>query len=181
MILDPPACLNLPVLLPLPCIERPDQQLLIYFYGLQFNNASQITLIPTMFLTKLSLLLFYLPLFTTPNCRTKTYSIIRFLIVFLMLFYLTNLLIAIWPCIPRSKLWTPTKTGNCVNYKTLFITSGTINTVADFVLLLLPLTQVQRQPISRRRGIGVTFILVLGLLYVMTLNSSKDETKVANR
>ena len=119
-----------------------------------------------MFLTKLSLLMFYLRLFTTPNCRTKTYSIIRFLMVFYMLFYLTDLPIAIWPCIPRSKLWTPTEAGNCINYRTFFLISGIINTVADFSLLILPITQIRWQQMSRRRQSGVSCVLIIGLLYV---------------
>ena len=130
-----------------------------------------------MFLTKLSLLIFYLRLFTTPNCRTKTFSIIRFLIVFYMLFYFTNLFIVIWPCVPRSRLWTPTAIGQCVNFRALFITSGTINTVADFILLILPITQIGRQKISRRRRIGVSVLFIIGLLYVKPLNLNIDRTQ----
>ncbi|KAK0514360.1 hypothetical protein JMJ35_002977 [Cladonia borealis] len=153
---------------------------------IKFENASQITLIPTIFLTKLSLLMFYLHLFTTPNRKTRIYWIIRFLVVFYMLFYLANLPITIWPCVPRSRLWTPTEAGHCINYKAVFIVSGTINVVADFILLILPITQLQRQQISRRRKTGVSFIFIIGLfacissimqLYTNVLStSSPDKT-----
>ena len=125
--------------------------------------------------------MFYLHLFTTPNRKTRIYWTIRFLIGFYMLFYLANLPITIWPCVPRSRLWTPTEAGHCINYKAVFIISGTINVVADYILLFLPITQVRRQQMSRRREIGVSFIFIIGLLYVKSLNSSNNKTQVADK
>ena len=125
--------------------------------------------------------MFYLHLFTTPNHKTRTYWIIRSLMVFFMLFYLTNLPVAIWPCVPRSRLWTPTEAGHCINYKVVFITLGTINAVANFFLLILPISQIRWQHMSRRRKIGVSFIFIIGLLYVNTLNLSMDGNWVADR
>ena len=125
--------------------------------------------------------MFYLRLFTTSNRKSRILWIIRSLMVFFMLFYMANLPVAIWPCVPRSRLWTHTEAGHCINYKTVFITLGTINAVADFVLLILPISQVQWQQMSRRREIGVSSIFMMGLLYVKTLSKRTNKTLVADR
>ena len=125
--------------------------------------------------------MFYLSFFTNPSRKTRIYWTIRFLIVFYMLFYLANLAITIWPCVPRSRLWMPTEAGHCVNYKAVFIILGTINVVTNSILLILPITQVRRQQMSRRRAIGVSFVFIIGLLYVKPLNSSIDTNCAADK
>ena len=124
--------------------------------------------------------MFYLHLFTTPNHKTRIYWIIRSLMVFFILFYMTNLPVAIWPCVRRSRIWTPTEAGHCINYKAVFITSGTINAVADFVLLILPVSQVRWQQMSRQKTLGLSSIFIISLLYVKTLRSSIDTSWLAD-
>ena len=88
------------------------------------------------------------------------------MILFNFLFYLANLPVEIWPCVPRSKLWTPTEPGHCINNEEVFVAGGTINVVSDFTILLLPIVEVWRLQMSTRRKIGVSAVFATGLLYV---------------
>ena len=89
------------------------------------------------------------------------------MILFNFLFYLANLPVEIWPCVPRSKLWTPTEPGHCINNEEVFVAGGTINVVSDFTILLLPIVEVWRLQMSTQRKLGVSAVFATGLLYVV--------------
>lgn len=128
-------------------------------------NGIEISYIPIIFITKLSILLLFLRVFV-PGGRTRTYWIIQSVILFNFLFYLANLPVEIWPCVPRSKLWTPTEPGHCINNEEVFVAGGTINVISDFTILLLPIVEVWRLHMSTQRKIGVSAVFATGLLYV---------------
>lgn len=92
------------------------------------------------------------------------------MILFNFLFYLANLPVEIWPCVPRSKLWMPTEPGHCINNEEVFVAGGTINIVSDFTILLLPIVEVWRLHMSTQRKIGVSAVFATGLLYVCCAN-----------
>ena len=131
----------------------------------QIANGVEIAYIPTIFAAKLSILLLYLRLFV-PHGRTKTWYTIQGLIIFNALFYFANLPIEIWPCVPREKLWMPTKPGHCINNEAVFVAGGSINMVSDFAILAIPIVTVWRLQMSQRKRIGVCAIFACGILYV---------------
>ena len=131
----------------------------------QIANGIEIAYIPIIFITKLSILLLFLRIFV-PGGKNRTYWIIQGVILFNFLFYLANLPVEIWPCVPRSKLWMPTEPGHCINNEEVFVAGGTINVVSDFTILLLPIVEVWRLQMATQRKIGVSAVFATGLLYV---------------
>lgn len=125
-------------------------------------NGIEIAYIPIIFITKLSILLLFLRIFV-PGGKNRTYWIIQGVILFNFLFYLANLPVEIWPCVPRSKLWTPTEPGHCIKNEEVFVAGGTINVVSDFTILLLPIVEVWRLHMSKERKIGVSAVFATGL------------------
>lgn len=99
-----------------------------------------------------------------PNGKGATYYMIHFVIWFNLLFYIANIPIEIWPCIPRRKLWEPQIPGTCLNNERVFIAGGTINVVSDFAILLLPLVSIAKLQMPMRRKIGVSTIFATGFL-----------------
>ena len=97
------------------------------------------------------------------------------MILFNFLFYLANLPVEIWPCVPRSKLWTPTEPGHCIKNEEVFVAGGTINVVSDFMILLLPIVEVWRLHMSKERKIGVSAVFATGLLYVCCICYERRE------
>ncbi len=120
---------------------------------------------PIIFITKLSILLLYLRIFV-PSGKPKIYYAIHFVIWFNLLFYLANIPIEIWPCIPREKLWSPSLPGHCINDDLVFVSGGIINVVSDFAILLLPIMSIWRLQMPTRRKVGVSAVFATGLLYV---------------
>ena len=142
----------------------------------QIANGIEIAYIPTIFITKLSILLLFLRIFV-PSGKNRTYWIIQGVILFNFLFYLANLPVEIWPCVPRSKLWTPTEPGHCIKNEEVFVAGGTINVVSDFTILLLPIVEVWRLHMSTQRKIGVSAVFATGLLYVCYL-CKREKAKI---
>ena len=133
-------------------------------------NGVEIAFIPTILFAKNSILLLYIRLFVPGKGggwrnKTKTWWIIQSVIMFNALFYIANLPIEIWPCIPRRKLWMPSIPGSCINNEAVFVAGGSINMVVDFMILAIPIVSVWRLKMSIRRRIGVSAIFATGILY----------------
>ncbi|CAD6591223.1 MAG: hypothetical protein ASARMPREDX12_005038 [Alectoria sarmentosa] len=143
-------------------IHQWDIQVINLIRWTKVANGIEIAYIPIIFITKLSILLLFLRIFV-PSGKTRTYWIIQGVILFNFLFYLANLPVEIWPCVPRSKLWTPTEPGHCIKNEEVFVAGGTINVVSDFTILLLPIVEVWRLHMSTQRKIGVSAVFATGL------------------
>lgn len=143
-------------------VHQWDIQIINLIKWTKIANGIEIAYIPIIFITKLSILLLFLRIFV-PGNRNRTYWIIQGVILFNFLFYLANLPVEIWPCVPRSKLWTPTEPGHCINNEEVFVAGGTINVVSDFTILLLPIVEVWRLQMATQRKIGVSAVFATGL------------------
>lgn len=138
----------------------------------QLANVIEIIYNPIIFATKLSILLLFLRIFV-PNGRSTTYYTIHVLIWLNLFFYIANVPIEIWPCIPRKKLWTPSLPGHCLNNERVFVAGGAINVVSDFAILLLPVVLISRLQMPLKKKIGVSAIFATGFLYVSPLALSR--------
>lgn len=99
-----------------------------------------------------------------PNGKTVTYYMIHLLIWFNLLFYIANIPIEIWPCIPRRKLWEPSVPGTCLNNERVFVAGGSINVVSDFAILLIPLVSIAKLQMPMKKKLGVSTIFATGFL-----------------
>ena len=105
---------------------------------MQLANIFGIYYIPLIFVSKLSILLQYLKLFT-PNHTGKTYWSIHFLIWSNLLFYLTIMLAAL-------------------------VAGAVINVISDFAILVLPIGKIWQLHMSPRRKLGVCAVFSAGVL-----------------
>ena len=123
---------------------------------------------PIIFFAKLSVLLLYLRIFVIAP-GTKTYYTIHFIIWFNMLFYLANVPVEIWACVPRRKIWQPTLPGHCLNNDAVLITGGVVNIVTDWAILSIPLFLIGRLQMPLLKKIGLLAVFATGFLQVTPL------------
>ena len=131
--------------------------------GTQLVNVEQILYCPLIFLTKLSILLQYLRIFV-PNHAGKLYYTVQLIIWLNLLFYTATALVEIFTCMPRKKIWEPSTPGRCVNIGILVITTGAINVISDFSILMLPLSSIWGLQMPRKRKIALSAVFATGLL-----------------
>ena len=129
----------------------------------KFTNITSIFYAPLIFITKLSILLQYISIFV-PTHRSQLFYWIYALIWTNFLFYLADMLVEIFQCVPRSKIWDPTIPGHCVNVNIVFITTAVVNVISDWSILLLPLGCVWELQMSTRRKLIISAVFATGLL-----------------
>ena len=129
----------------------------------QLSNVEQIGYGLVIFLAKLSILLQYLRIFV-PNHAGKIYYIVQFIIWLNLLFYIAATLVLIFICMPRKKIWEPSTPGRCVNIGIVVITTGAINVISDFSILVLPLSSIWGLQMPRKRKIVLSAVFATGLL-----------------
>jgi large subunit ribosomal protein L36e len=137
-------------------------------------NVIEIIYNPIIFAAKLSILLLFLRVFV-PSGKGATYYVIHTLIWLNLLFYIANVPIEIWPCIPRQKLWKPSIPGRCLNNERVFVAGGAINVVSDFAIMLLPVLLISRLQMPLKKKIGVSAIFATGFLQVLIRPCSRGE------
>ncbi|KAL8929892.1 MAG: hypothetical protein Q9208_001036 [Pyrenodesmia sp. 3 TL-2023] len=110
---------------------------------------------PTMFFTKLSLLLLFYRIFS-PDRVTK--YLVNFGILFIFVLYTTFLLLTFLLC--QSVL-----VQSCASEWTLFVlTTSGLNILNDVYLLMIPLAAIARLQMPSRQKLGVSAIFLTGLL-----------------
>ena len=126
-------------------------------------NTLEILYGPVMFITKLSILLQLINIFS-PARNGITYYLCHFMLWFNLIFYTAIMFAAIFVCSPRHKFWEPMVPGTCVNIDTVNIITSVINACSDLVLLLLPIVCVWQLQMSMRKKMGVSAVFATALL-----------------
>jgi hypothetical protein len=112
--------------------------------------------------TKLSLLMFYRRVFSPVRRSPFDITLITLMIIILG-FYISNALVKIFECSPRSKAWDSTIHGKCVDLVMVLNVSGGFNSVSDFIILLLPVHAVSKLQMSPSKRILVVLGFTFGL------------------
>ena len=121
---------------------------------------------PMIYITKLSILMQYLEIFTPKRLgRVKTYWTIHALIWANLMVYVAILIAFVLLCIPREKIWDPTVPGQCINIYAGETSTSIINIISDFSILILPITQVLQLQLPRKRKAGMIAIFAFGWWY----------------
>lgn len=134
----------------------------------QVANITEIYYNPLILVTKLSILLQYIRIFT-PSHDGKTYWIIHVIIWLNVLFYLSSTLVEILGCLPRDKIWNSAVSGYCVNLPAVLTSGAVINIVSDFSILILPIGKVWQLQMTLKRKLKVSAVFAAGLLWVMLI------------
>ena len=90
--------------------------------------------------------------------RYSIYVITAYIVLWTIGVYLDILL----TCRPVSKYWT----ANCAPTYSTTVSTGVLNIISDVAVLLLPQPQVWKLQMPLKRKIGVSIIMMLGVLYV---------------
>ncbi|KAL8650343.1 MAG: hypothetical protein Q9226_005187 [Calogaya cf. arnoldii] len=137
------------------------------------TNTSQATAaavtfyIPAVGLPKISILIFYLRLNPSKGFRYSTFAVMAITFAFMISAILAQLL----QCHPVPKVWNPTLPGTCVDTNPLYLSNSIINTIIDFLVLLLPIPMIVRLQVNTRTKLvlAAIFSLCSGTVIVSAL------------
>lgn len=121
-------------------------------------------------ITKCAVLMLYRRVFS-PVRRSPFDITLITLMVIILGFYISNTLLNIFKCSPRSKIWNSTISGKCVDRVMLANISGGFNLASNFSILLLPVHAVSRLQMSTSKRIIVILGVTFGLWYVAQTSS----------
>lgn len=130
-----------------------------YFYIIEIHFFAEISL------AKLSLLLFYLNIFPDKFIRRLLWGTA----IFVGLFGLISVIIAIFQCTPIDFFWTQysgNSTGHCLNINAFAWSNASINVATDIWMLGIPLSQIRKLKLHWKKKLAATFMFLTGLLYV---------------
>lgn len=126
-------------------------------------NIASIIYGPAMGCTKVSILLLYRRIFS-PQKKSRFDQGIRLFIVILSLFYVSNTILKIFQCTPRSRIWDKRVPGTCLNLGNVLTASGAFNTLTDMLLLAIPVKVSWNLNTSAKRKVGVVLLFTFGFL-----------------
>lgn len=132
-------------------------------------------------LTKLSLLTLFI--------RFTLWGSLRVVIYITMVIVVIYSLVAsfewVYACRPLEKYWDHTiPGGSCINWLTIAVFSGVMNSTTDVVMLILPVIILRNLRLPRRQKVGVMMVLMTGGLYVydhlqgMVVGTTNTRTRI---
>ena len=80
------------------------------------------------------------------------------------LYYITIIIVKIWECTPRARIWNKSIEGTCISVATVLNTDGLFNTLSDFFILLVPLKALWKLQMKRTRKVGIGLLFTVGLM-----------------
>ncbi|KAL8646841.1 MAG: hypothetical protein Q9226_006690 [Calogaya cf. arnoldii] len=152
-----------------------------------FTRQAYVTTIiysPVVCLIKLAILFQLASLFAP--VKSRLYWIICALAALTVLFYLASMIFRIFQCTPREKIWNPSTAGTCINSLAGILSSAIVNSISDFILLILPLNMIWRlqMPVSKKWQVSAVFATglfgcicsIMRLIASVELINNGDET-----
>ena len=76
-------------------------------------------------------------------------------------------MVVVWlaHCTPVQKVWQPSVDGHCLDDAQVFISTGALNMLGDFIILGLPLPFIWQMQLALRQKLEILVLLLLGGLY----------------
>ncbi|KAJ0157986.1 hypothetical protein CTA2_12584 [Colletotrichum tanaceti] len=121
--------------------------------------AAEIVYVFVLLLAKLSLVVFYLRIFTVPRFRVAAYALIGFLVLGqIVIGFLT-----VFSCHPIELFWNrDIHTGGCLDVNRLAYANSALAIVQDLVILALPVAMLPGLQMSLGKKISVATVFSLG-------------------
>lgn len=129
-------------------------------FGLQLYWVSQQIYVAEQLLIKVSLLALYLRVFSEHWFR---FMVIVGIVVIVLQdtgFFFSVMV----RCLPIEAIWDVRTPGQCLNVNTLGLAGGILNIMEHLIILVLPLRELWKLRLSRRKRIGLAFVFSLGSL-----------------
>jgi hypothetical protein len=109
---------------------------------------------------KISLVLFYIEIFKTPQFMKTAYIFLAYIIInSLVIFF-----VAIFSCQPVSSFWNRDIKGKCLDIQAAAYANSASALLQDVLLLILPLVFIRKLQMKRFRKIAVGFMFCIGTL-----------------
>jgi hypothetical protein len=118
------------------------------------------TYILVLTLIKVSLVIFYLEIFDSPQFKISAYIVMVYIIVT----SLVSFLITIFVCKPVSFYWNRDIEGTCMDPQVIAYACSACAIVQDLILLILPLVFIRNLQMMRYRKIGAVVMFSIGSL-----------------
>ena len=117
---------------------------------------------PTIWAAKAAILALYIRVFGPVRwLRITSYG----LIVFMFLFYWSNIAISATYCIPRNGApWNTTTFANCAKPAASVIVIGVLDLATDLVLYFLPFPIINKLQLAPRKLLGLRVVFLIGFM-----------------
>ena len=129
----------------------------------QYINIIEIMLCVTTLFTRASIILLYERIFA-PNRISRLYIITQFMFYTNIASVFTFMILFIFECVPRAKLWDPAIPGHCIDRFAIYWSSGIFNIISDAVLFILPQYSIWNLQMSRKRKAKVSTAFAMAIL-----------------
>ncbi|KAJ5773208.1 hypothetical protein N7457_008104 [Penicillium paradoxum] len=114
--------------------------------------------------TKMSILLQYKRVFSTPNMRLACWLLIAFLGI-----YGSWTIASAWAnCVPLAKFWDDTVPGFCFNKKALWFSNSAIHILTDILILIYPMPVLRSLQLPRKQKLALMAVFALGGFVLIT-------------
>lgn len=130
---------------------------------IQIYYFDEIFYITAIAMTKISILLFYLRIFPDRSFRLWAHITLAFCVLYILGF--VPAIIA--QCIPVSlawERWDSQHDGKCIDLNAMGWTAAAFNIVLDAIVIILPLQEMSKLKMSKRRKMGILFMFLGGTL-----------------
>lgn len=112
----------------------------------------------SLFCTKISILLQYRRVFSTPRMRLACDILLGFLVV-----YGTWSVVSAWAnCVPLAKFWNPKVPGFCFDKAALWFTNSAIHITTDLLILIYPMPVLKSLQLPRKQKFALMAVFGLG-------------------
>ncbi|PGH11327.1 hypothetical protein AJ79_04943 [Helicocarpus griseus UAMH5409] len=118
----------------------------------------------TIALTKLSILLLYLRIFTNKVFRRICWA----LIVIVISYQTGSAAASIFQCTPVRRAWDKQVPGTCVNSRVTWYANAAFNISSDLAILILPMPVVKSLQLPKKARIGLMAVFALGIFVCIT-------------
>lgn len=129
-----------------------------FFYAMEVIYFSQVGLL------KLSLLFFYIRLFSSSGAVMR--NMLWATTIFTSLFCVAFVLVAIFQCKPISHFWNKwdDKNGTCLSINAIAWSNAGISIALDFWMLAIPVSQLKKMQLSWKKKLGAMIMFGTGTL-----------------
>ncbi|KAH7119830.1 hypothetical protein B0J11DRAFT_71123 [Dendryphion nanum] len=131
--------------------ERFMEFLKMSYFSILFYNIS-------LCLSKFSILLLCLRIFSQSSWRIACYIVFGILSVYTIWIIINNIV----PCVPIHAYWDLSLQGWCFPKAISWFTNAGLNIFTDFLVVMLPLPGIFKLQLPRKQKIGVSFVFFLG-------------------
>ncbi|KAF3388811.1 hypothetical protein F1880_003651 [Penicillium rolfsii] len=114
--------------------------------------------------TKMSILLQYRRVFSTPRMRLACNLLMGLLAV-----YGTWTIVSAWAnCVPLEKFWNPNVPGFCFDKKALWFSNSAIHILTDILILIYPMPVLKSLQLPKRQKLALMAVFALGAFVLIT-------------